>query len=63
MDKESLEVVKDRLHILVEDPRVDMFDKIELIINLLHVLENYDENMQVLEQHRKLKLKEQEDDV
>lgn len=62
MNKESLEVVKERLHLLVDDPRVDMFDKIELLINLLNVLENYDENMKVLEQHRKLKLKREDDE-
>lgn len=63
MDKESLKIVSDKLHILVDDPRINILDKAELIINLSHFLnpDTYEGNIEVLEEHRKkLILKEGE---
>lgn len=58
MDKESLEIVKERTHLLVDDPNIPIQDKVELLINIMHFLNDYEENIQILEKHRKLKLKE-----
>ena len=58
MDKESLEIVKERTHLLVDDPSIPIQDKVELLINIMHFLNDYEENIKVLEKHRKLKLKE-----
>lgn len=58
MDKESLKIVSDKLHILVDDPRINILDKAELIINLSHFLnpDTYEDNIKVLEEDRKKKL-------
>ncbi len=55
MEKESLQILSEKLHILVDDPRIPIFNKVELIINLLHFLNpnDYEENIQVLEEHKK----------
>jgi hypothetical protein len=65
MNKESLEIVSEKLHLIIDDPRVPIYDKTELIINLSHFLnpDTYEENIQILEQHRikKLKIDKKED--
>lgn len=58
MNKESLDIVKERTHILVDDPNIPIQDKVELLINIMHFLNDYEENIKVLEKHRILKLKE-----
>jgi hypothetical protein len=55
MDKESLELIKDRLNILVDIKEIPIQDKVELLINLMHFLEDYEDNIKVLEKHRILK--------
>ena len=59
MNKESLEIVSSRLHEIIDDPRINLFDKIELIINLSNILnpDDYEENIKILEKHRIKKLK------
>ena len=58
MEKESLKIVSDRLHELVDHPDINILDKAELIINLSHFLnpDTYEENIKVLEEHRKKNL-------
>lgn len=56
MEQQSIDRVKKRL---IEDiSRMDSLplqDRVELMINLLHFLDNYEENIKVLENHRILK--------
>ncbi len=55
MDKESLEIVKERTHLLVDDPNISIQDKVELLINIMHFLNDYEENIEVLQKHKILK--------
>lgn len=61
MNKESLEKISNRVHLLVDDPTVPIEDKVELLINILHFLnpEEYGDNIKVLQEH-KLQLKRDE---
>lgn len=56
MEQESIDRVKKRL---IEDiSRMDSLplqDRVELMINLLHFLNNYEENIEVLQKHKVLK--------
>ena len=66
MNKESIEEFKDHLGEYIDSLNIDTIDKIELLINLVHFMSDYKENLQVLEEHRILKLKkerEEEDDL
>ena len=58
MNKESLKIASDKLYILVDDPRIPIIDKIELIKNLVLLLnpEDYEDNMIALEKERIRKL-------
>lgn len=58
MNKESLEILKETLHKYVDHPDIPIYDKVELMINIYHFLDNYEENIQVLEQYRLKKKKE-----
>ena len=58
MDKESLEIAKERTHLLVDDPNIPIQDKVELLINIIHFLNDYEENIKILEKHRTLKIEE-----
>lgn len=60
MDKESLEKVQDKIADLLNNVDIPITDKIELLINLMHFLDNYEDNIRVLEEHR-LRLKNEED--
>lgn len=62
MNKESLEILKKDLHTFVDKPEIPIYDKVELLINLYHILNNYEENIQVLEEHRRLKLTKEDDE-
>lgn len=62
MENKSLEEVIDHLGEYINSLNIDTIDKIELLINLIHFLNNYRENLQVLEEHRKLKLIREDDD-
>lgn len=61
MEKESLETAKESIANMVDVLDIPIYDKIELLINLVHFLnpEEYDENVKVL-QKRKID-KEKED--
>lgn len=56
MEQESIDRVKKRL---IEDiSRMDSLplqDRVELMINLLHFLNDYEENIKVLQKHKVLK--------
>ena len=58
MNKESIDIVQDRLHLLVDNPDIPIQDKVELLINIMHFLNDYEDNIKVLEKHRILKLEE-----
>jgi len=60
MDKESLEKVQDKIADLLNNVDIPITDKIELLINLMHFLNDYEDNIRVLEEHR-LRLKNKED--
>lgn len=60
MDKESLEKVQDKIADLLNNVDIPITDKVELLINLIHFLNNYEDNIKVLEEHR-LRLKNEED--
>lgn len=60
MDKESLEKVQDKIADLLNNVDIPIIDKIELLINLMHFLNDYEDNIRVLEEHR-LRLKNEED--
>jgi hypothetical protein len=59
MEQQSIDRVKKRL---IEDiSRMDSLplqDRVELMINLLHFLNDYEENIEVLQKHKTLKLGE-----
>ena len=54
MNKESLEIIQQRIHLMVDDPQIPIYDKVEVMINVLHFLspENYEENVKTLEKKR-----------
>lgn len=60
MDKESLEKVQDKIADLLNNVDIPITDKVELLINLIHFLNDYEDNIRVLEEHR-LRLKNEED--
>ena len=60
MDKESLEKVQDKIADLLNNVDIPITDKVELLINLIHFLNDYEDNIKVLEEHR-LRLKNEED--
>lgn len=48
MNKESLDIVKDKLAEFLDNANIDPIDKIELLINLYYFLSEYDENIKIL---------------
>ena len=57
MNKDSITEFQEHLGDYLNSLNIDTLDKLELLINLMHYLENYEENNKVLEKHRVLKLK------
>jgi hypothetical protein len=55
MNKQSLQKAKEIIINSLEDASIDTIDKMELINNLWHFLneENYKSNVEVLKQHQK----------
>lgn len=49
MNKESLEKVKDEIIKVLENTDIDIVDKAELMINLVHLLENYEKSIKILQ--------------
>lgn len=54
MNKESLEIAKDKIYQIVDDERIPIIDKVELLINIINFLspEEYEENIKVLRKHK-----------
>lgn len=50
MNKESLKKVQDKIFWIIDSTDIDILDKIELVINLMHFLdeEKYEENIKIL---------------
>ena len=55
MDKESLDIVKDKLAEFLDNTNIDTIDKIELLINLYYFLSEYDENIKILKKYKENK--------
>lgn len=58
MNKESLQIIQDKIADILNNTNIDIVDKVELLINLHFFLEDYDENIEVLRQYRLRKEKE-----
>ena len=61
MNDSSIEEFTEHLGEYIDSLNIDTIDKIELLINLVHFMSEYKENLQVLEEHRILKLKIEDD--
>lgn len=53
MNKESLDKIKDRFIDIIENTNIDNADKLELLMNIWLFLENYEENIKILQQYGK----------
>lgn len=62
MENKSINEFSEHLGEYINSLNIDTLDKVELLINIIHFLNDYKENTQVLEEHRKLKLIRKEDD-
>ena len=62
MNKESITEFQEHLGDYLNSLNIETIDKLELLINLMHYLENYEDNNIVLEKHRKKLLLQREDD-
>ena len=61
MNDNSIEEFTEHLGEYIDSLNIDTIDKIELLINLVHFMSEYKENLQVLEEHRIKKLKIEDD--
>lgn len=54
MERESLEIVQDKVVNLLNNTNIDIVDKVELLINLVSFLnpDEYDENIKILQKKR-----------
>lgn len=52
MNKESLEKAEEAILTALQWINIDQTDKVELMLNLRLLLENYDEDLRVLQEHR-----------
>lgn len=59
MGKESLELVSDSIADMVDTLDIPIYDKIELLINLVHFLnpDEYEDNIKILRKHKQEKIK------
>lgn len=53
MNKESLEILKDKFIDIIENTNIDNADKLELLMNIWLFLENYEENIKILHKYGK----------
>ena len=53
MNKESLDKIKDKFIDIIENTNIDNADKLELLMNIWLFLENYEENIKILQQYGK----------
>lgn len=57
MNKESLEKIKDKFIDIIENTNIDNADKLELLMNIWLFLENYEENIKILQKYGKRRKK------
>lgn len=57
MQKESLEIAVDIIIDALDKSDINIMDKVELMRNLKTLLENYEEDIHVLQEHQKVKVK------
>ena len=57
MNKESLDKIKDKFIDIIENTNIDNADKLELLMNIWLFLENYEENIKILQQYGKKRKK------
>ena len=57
MNKESLEILKDKFIDIIENTNIESADKLELLMNIWLFLENYEENIKILQQYGKKRKK------
>lgn len=53
MNKESLDKIKDKFIDIIENTNIDNADKLELLMNIWLFLENYEENIKILQKYGK----------
>lgn len=56
MNKESLEILKNEFIDLIENINIDNADKLELLLNIYLILENYEENIKILQKYGKTRV-------
>lgn len=49
MDKESLEYIEEKLIEIINQSNINIIDKVELTINITSFLEEYEENIKILQ--------------
>ena len=55
MEQQSIDKVKKRLIEVLSSMDLPLEDRLELMINILHFLNDYEENIEVLQKHKVLK--------
>lgn len=53
MNKESLDKIKDKFVDIIENTNIDNADKLELLMNIWLFLENYEDNIKILQKYGK----------
>ena len=57
MNKESLEKIKEKFVDIIENTNIENSDKLELLMNICLFLDNYEENIKILQQYGKKRRK------
>lgn len=57
MNKESLEKIKDEVIKILKNEEIEIFDRVEIVINLMYFLDNYEEDLKVLKEYKLKKKK------
>lgn len=57
MNKESLEILKEKILEIEHDKRISTWDRMELIINMTLILDHYEENIKILNRYGKKRKK------
>lgn len=57
MNKESLEKIKEKIVDIIENTNIENADKLELLMNICLFLDNYEENIKILQQYGKKRRK------
>lgn len=57
MNKESLNKIKEKFVDIIENTNIENADKLELLMNICLFLDNYEENIKILQQYGKKRRK------